>query len=279
MRRRAFLTIAAAVPMAGLAGLATAAPAARLWDRWMAHDPAGGGTVDHAAWDSLLARFRVARPDGIAYFRYGAVSGADRDALARYVDDLAAVDVDSLGRDEQFAYWVNLYNALTVKIVLDHYPVDSIRDIDISPGLFANGPWGAKLVAIKGEAVSLDDIEHRILRPIWRDPRIHYAVNCASIGCPNLPPVAFRPERTAALLRDGAAAYVNHPRGARVDRGRLRVSSIYVWFKQDFGGDDAGVIDHLRAHASHETRSALAAVDRIGGHDYDWRLNGIDGAS
>ncbi len=167
-----------------------------------------------------------------------------------------------------------LYNALTVKVVLDHYPVDGIRDIDFSPGLFADGPWDKKLVEIEGEDVSLNDIEHRILRPIWRDPRIHYAVNCASIGCPNLQPTAFTAANTDALLAAAAQAYVNHPRGARVEGGKLIVSSIYVWFQEDFGGNDAGVISHLRRYADPGLRSRLSRIERIGDHFYDWSLNG-----
>jgi hypothetical protein len=153
------------------------------------------------------------------------------------------------------------------------YPVASIRDIDISPDWFSNGPWNAKLRAIEGEAVSLNDIEHRILRPIWRDPRIHYGVNCASIGCPNLRAQAFTAANAEALLASGARDYVNHPRGARIEDGRLIVSSAYVWFAEDFGGDDAGVIAHLRRYARPELRAALAEVDEIGDFVYDWRLN------
>ena len=103
-------------------------------------------------------------------------------------------------RDEQLAYWINLYNALTVKVILDHYPVKSILDIDISPGWFSIGPWGKKLVAVEGVEISLDDIEHRILRPIWRDPRIHYALNCAAVGCPNLLREAFTGATAEVLL-------------------------------------------------------------------------------
>ena len=188
---------------------------------------------------------------------------------------MQAVAVSGLARDEQFSYWVNLYNALTIDVVLDHYPVDSIRDIDISPGLFADGPWGRALVEIEGRPVSLDDIEHRILRPIWRDPRIHYAVNCASIGCPNLATTAFIPGDAERLLDEGAAAFVNHDRGCRIDGDGVRVSSIYAWFEEDFGGDDAGVIGHLRQHARGARADALGALDRIYGHDYDWRLNDL----
>jgi hypothetical protein len=165
-----------------------------------------------------------------------------------------------------------------VKTVLEAYPVKSIRDIKISPGLFASGPWGKKLAKIEGEPVSLDDIEHRILRPIWKDPRTHYAVNCASIGCPNLPRDAFTRANMEALLEAGAKAYVNHPRGAKVSGGKLVVSSIYVWFKEDFGGNDAGVIAHLKRYANAELAKALEGVSVIASDDYDWALNEAKGS-
>ncbi len=160
-----------------------------------------------------------------------------------------------------------------MKLVLDHYPVASVRDIDISPGWFSIGPWGKKLLTIEGEAVSLNDIEHRILRPIWRDARIHYAVSCASIGCPDLPAEAFTAINADALLTAGAREYVNHPRGVRVEDGRLIVSSLYVWFAEDFGDGDADVIAHLRRYARPDLAAALAGVGRIDDFAYDWRLN------
>ena len=254
---------------------ALAAPKSELWPRWEAHDPAAITRVDHAAWDALIARYRVPGPDGVARFDYGAVTAAERATLDAYVGLLAATPVSALARPEQLAFWLNAYNALTVKVILDHYPVRSIRDIDISPGLFADGPWGRKLLEIEGERVSLDDIEHRILRPIWRDPRIHYGVNCASIGCPDLPPMAFTAENADAQLQAGAAAFVNHPRGARFDGARLIVSSIYDWFVEDFGGNDAGVIAHLATHAQPELAARLAGLQRIDDDSYDWSLNDV----
>jgi len=154
--------------------------------------------------------------------------------------------VSKLNRPEQQAYWINLYNALTVQVVLDHYPVETIRDIDISPGLFSDGPWGKKLVTIEAEPVSLDDIEHRILRPIWRDPRIHYAVNCASVGCPDLLARAYRTDDMDQTLTANAVAYINSARGVALKGGEVSVSSIYDWFEADFGGNEAGVLKHLR---------------------------------
>jgi hypothetical protein len=160
-------------------------------------------------------------------------------------------------------------------VVLDHYPVESIRDIDISPGFFANGPWGKKLVHIEGETISLDDIEHRILRPIWKDPRIHYGVNCASIGCPNLQPQAYTAESTDALLDKGARDYINHSRGVLIASNKLIVSSIYDWFMEDFGGNDKGVIAHLQRYAEPSLREQLQRFSRISDHEYDWSLNDI----
>jgi len=253
---------------------ARAAPDAELWSRWVGHDPASVAQVDHAAWNGFVARNRVAGTDGIARLRYGAVTAADRAALEAYLTALAATPVTALARGQQRAFWINLYNALTVRVVLDHYPVASIRDIDISPGLFADGPWGAPLIEVEGEPLSLDDIEHRILRPIWRDPRLHYVVNCASLSCPDLPPEAMTAENAEHLLDMAAGAYVNHPRAVAFDAdGELVVSSIYAWYGEDFGGSDQGIIAHLRAHAAPALAARLEAATTISDHAYDWRLN------
>jgi hypothetical protein len=273
---KAMLFVAMALPLAGISSLeALFAPKAELWDRWTAHDPASTATIDHSDWDGLLARYVMAGSDGLNRFDYKGVSPEDRNALKAYIGRLAAVPVSTYARPEQRAYWINLYNALTVDVVLDHYPVDSIRDIDISPGLFSDGPWGKTLVTVEGTALTLNDIEHRILRPIWRDPRIHYAVNCASVGCPNLAAKAYTSANMEAMLDMAARAYVNSPRGARVGKDGLTVSSIYVWFQDDFGGDDASVIAHLRHYADVPLKKALAGRTAIDAHAYDWSLNAV----
>lgn len=273
LHRRSLLAALATGPLLAAARPASAAPAAVLWPRWERHDPASTVRLDHATWAGFLARYLRPRPDGVALLAYGAVDRADRAALAGYLEGLARTPVSSLARPEQMAFWINLYNALTVRTVLDHFPVRSIRDIDISPGLFADGPWGARLIAVEGEPLCLDDVEHRVLRPIWRDPRVHYAVNCASIGCPNLAPEPFQADRLDAQLDAAAHAFVNHPRGVSLDGGRLRVSSIYHWFKADFGGDDRAVIRHLSAYAAPKLAMRLQKVERIADHAYDWSLN------
>jgi len=251
-----------------------AAPRPDLWPRWQAHDQTSTVKVDHSAWGQFLKTYLVAgHPSGINRLRYGDITPADRRALSEYLDRLQAISVSALNRAEQKAYWINLYNALTIKVVLDHYPVGSIRDIGISPGWFSAGPWDAKFLTIEGKKVSLNDIEHRILRPIWRDNRVHYAVNCASLGCPNLQPEPFTAENTERLLERGAREYVNHPRGARIEGGRLTVSSIFDWFQVDFGGSAQKVIEHLRRFAEPPLREELKAVGSIASYTYDWSLN------
>lgn len=272
LTRRGLVLAGASLPLLSAAP-AVAAPKAELWGRWEKNDPNARTVVDHGAWGTLLSRYVKPSGDGINRLNYGGVSAADRKLLKDYVGALAAVPVSRLSRQEQMAYWINLYNALTVDVVLDSYPVKSIRDIDISPGLFSDGPWGKKLVKVENEAVALDDIEHRILRPIWRDPRVHYAVNCASIGCPNLLTEPFTSAQLDTMLDKAAMAYVNHPRGVRVDGNNLVVSSIYVWFKPDFGGDDTGVIRHLLAYGSPKLAMQLQDRKGIDKHLYDWRLN------
>lgn len=254
------------------ASAALATPAAVAWERFAAHDEANDATLDHSLWDRLLKAYVVSDRDGINRVDYGGVNTADRAALRTYLETLSKTPITSLARAEQQAFWINLYNALTLDVVLDHYPVGSIRKIAISPGWFSVGPWGKKLLSVEGEMVSLDDIEHRILRPIWKDSRIHYAVNCASIGCPNLRKEAFSAENTEACLEAGARDYVNHTRGARVETGRLIVSSIYDWFADDFGGS-AGVIAHLKRYADPPLAQTLDGIETIYDDEYDWSLN------
>ena len=247
------------------------APSAELDPRFLAVGQSPG--PDHAPWAALLARHRRMGADGIARFAYADVTPAERASLDAYVATLAATDPRTLTRPAQFAYWVNLYNALTVRVVLDHYPVESILDIALSPGLLALGPWGAKLVEIAGAPLSLDDIEHRILRPIWRDPRVHYVVNCASLGCPDLPATPLDPQNLEATLDAAAAAYVAHPRALDFAEDGLVLSKIYLWFREDFGDDEAGVRAHLARHADRTKAARLAAARGVRTYRYDWALN------
>lgn len=253
---------------------ADAAPQPELWPRWQDFEANSTVTVAHSAWTDFLDRYLVTKhPSGINRLRYAAVTIEDKKALDGYLVSLQGIAVSRLNRSEQKAYWINLYNALTVKTILDHYPVKSIRDIDISPGWFSDGPWDAKLLTIEGEEISLNDIEHRILRPIWQDNRVHYAVNCASLGCPNLQAQAFTAENTDDLLDQAARDYINHPRGMKVEGDNAILSSIYAWFQIDFGGNEEGVRQHLLKYAESDRAAYLKAGKVDFSYGYDWKLN------
>ena len=258
------------------AGSAEAAPSADPWPRWEAHAAGSELTVDHDPWDAILAEVVRLGDDGVARVDYPALTADPlRGRLDDYLAQLAATPVSRLDRPEQQAFWINLYNALTLQVIRDHYPVESIQDVDISPGLFSSGPWGADLIMVENEVLTLDDVEHRILRPLWMDPRIHYALNCASIGCPNLQGRAWRAATLDADLDAAATAYVNHARGVTADGGDVIVSSIYDWFIADFGGGDDGVLQHLARYADPERQALLQAAGGIDDHQYDWALNDL----
>ncbi len=168
-----------------------AGPAAAQSVAGFAVNRAGTGTADHARFDALLARRARNSRDGVVRVDYAGwrASVADRTALKAYIASLSRLNPLGLTRPEQFAFWANLYNAVTVDVVLDAWPVRSIREI--RSGLIP-GPWKRKVATVAGVELSLDDMEHNILRKGWTEPRVHYAVNCASYSCPNLPLRAFR---------------------------------------------------------------------------------------
>lgn len=251
--------------------VAQAAPKPELWDFWSDHSAESTAVVDHSAWSDWLQRYVRVRRDGANQVAYGSVSKVDRDRLDGYIDALTQRDPRELNRLEQKAYWINLYNALTVRLIVQAYPVDSIRKI--KSGFFSSGPWDKAVATVAGQSLTLNDIEHRILRPIWKDPLIHYGVNCASIGCPDLRSRAYTGARVDAQLAENARAFVNDQRGARIDNGELAVSSIYVWFQVDFGASEKGVIRHLQQYAEPGLKDALNQMDEIHDDDYDWSLN------
>jgi hypothetical protein len=254
---------------------AMAAPRAELWSYWLASNETSTQTqtIDHSDWQQFLTNHVSEDSNRTVRVGYGSVSALDHEMLNAYIKALSAKTISNYPRHEQLAFWINLYNALTVKVILDHYPVQSIKQIDISPGWFSSGPWGKKLVLVEGKDLSLDDIEHRILRPIWKDPRIHYAVNCASVGCPDLRQRAYSGAEIEAELTQAAKRYVNHERGVVVVNNEVRVSSIYDWFEADFGGSEMAVLDHIRRYAGDDLKIELENITDISGYHYDWALN------
>lgn len=274
MRKRHVARSIATLAIAGCATVAQAAAPPELIPMWNASDESNGENVDHAPWQELLDAYVTEHATGINRFDYAGLkaNAEHRNKLSSYLLGLTQLDPRTLARDVQKAYWINLYNALTVFVIVGRYPVESIRDI--KSGLITPGPWEMELITIQGEKLTLDNIEHGILRPIWGDPRIHYAVNCASIGCPNLATEVYTAANMDSLLDAGAREYVNHRRGVDVvDEDFMVISSIYDWWILDYGGDDEGVLAHLVKYADDDLAAQLQDFAGAIDYEYDWDLN------
>ncbi len=265
LNRRFFLAGAAAL-------LATGAAEAGALRQFSKSAASTANPVDHSSWDRLLKTYVKPDASGLNRVAYARWKASGRAALQTYLTMLQGVAVGELSRAEQYAFWVNLYNAQTIAVILERYPVRSIKDIDLGGSFFGGGPWSARLMRVEGTDLTLDDVEHRILRPLWRDPRTHYAVNCASVGCPNLARQAFTAANTAGLLEAGASAFIDHPRGVAVKDGAITASKIYDWFSEDFG-DEKALKAHWLRYAAPEKRQEIEAATAIAGYDYDWTLN------
>ena len=250
----------------------SAAPLLAAPDAIEAFRPAGTATFDHSTFDALLKQH--VRPDGEGYNRvdYAALK-KDHGALDAYLDALQAADPTTLSRDAAHAYWINLYNAKTLDVVLDAYPVASIKDIDLGGALFRSGPWFAPVLAVNGQDLTLDDVEHRIVRAIFKDPMSHYGLNCASYSCPNLMPRAYTAANVDAQLAESGRLYVDHPRGLAIADGRITASRIYKWYADDFGGEEK-LVDHWTSLASPAKAKSIRDAT-MGRHQYDWRLNDV----
>ncbi len=251
-------------------GEAAAVPDPIAWNFWNVQGEVP--EVDHEPWQHFLDRYLVASPDGINRVRYQAVTAEDQAALSAYVSTQAALDPRGLTRVAQQAYWINLYNALTVQVVLDYPRKRSI--LRMGRKLLSIGPWDDEVVQIQGQHLTLNDIEHRILRPLYGDERVHFAVNCASVGCPNLATRAYTPENLESMLEQQMREYLVHSRGLRLEDGKLIASSIFDWYRVDFGGDEPVVRAWLA-----KRQGALAKVlldpEIDLEYDYDWALNQV----
>ncbi|MGI9508121.1 MAG: DUF547 domain-containing protein [Geminicoccaceae bacterium] len=247
----------------------------QAFEHWRQHDAGSAMQIDHDAWEAFLLNYLRTDENGVHRVAYGEVKNQDHRALADYLDRLSKVEITAYRRPEQMAYWINLYNALMVKLVLDHYPIASIRMLDRSDSDAKSGPWVRPLIVIEGVSLSLNDIENRILKPIFEDPRFLYAITCVAMSCPNLQPVPFHGTRIDRQLSDAAMDYVNDPRCIAIENDELHVSSFYRWNFQAFGGSEQAIIRHLMAYAEPELAMRLQGFERLHGDHFDWRLNDV----
>lgn len=239
---------------------------------WKKNDPNSKVVVDHSAWDAFLSKYTRKDAKGVNRVAYGGVSGADKKALQNYLASLQATDVTKLNRNEQYAFWLNLYNASTVNLGVKNFPIKSILEIK-SNALDLKGPFNDNVAKVNGKKLTLDTIESGIVRPIWKDARLHYAFNCAAISCPNLGSKAYKGKTINAQLNSAARGYVNDPRGISIKNGEITASKIYFWYSGDFGKDEKAVLAHIKKFASADLKSALSGKTSIDNYEYDWALN------
>lgn len=254
--------------------LLSGAPKPKADDYWNISQENRETSINHDEWQYLLEEYLITdEPDKVNLMDYEGIQDNDKDRLYSYIEKLSEIDPRQYNRAEQKSYWINLYNALTVQLIVENYPIDSITKLGKTTLSF--GPWDDQIVIIADKALSLNDIEHRILRPLWKDHRIHFAVNCASIGCPNLQEQAYTAGNTEELLNQGAVDYLEHPRGLRYEEGTLYLSSIFEWYGDDFGHDQAQLLNALSVYLNDESARDLKNYSGNIKYEYNWQLNGF----
>ena len=247
------------------------APKSTLDKFWDKADNSNTARISHVAFDKFLGTY-VSQVNSVKLVRYNAVTPQDKALLDSYIKTLENTPIFTYSKAEQQAYWINLYNALTVQVILDNYPVKSIKEA--YGGVFKSGPWDKKLLTIEGKKVSLNDIEHTILRPIWKDSRVHFLVNCASIGCPDLLLKAITPDTYEAVADKSARDFINSARALSLEKDTLVLSSLFDWYGVDFGANTKEIIAYITKYANAQSKAKLNNYKTIS-YTYDWNLNEV----
>ena len=242
-----------------LAALVAVAPPARA-------DAAADAIRLHGDFDLLLGRY----VEGLAV-DYAAWTASPDDVVALdcYLDELTALDPADWPQADALAYWINLYNAVTVKLILDNYPLASIKDLG---GFLKKSPWKRKLVTVAGRELTLNDIENDIIRPTFADPRIHFALNCASQGCPPLQAAAYRPGSISAQLDAACKLAMNSDRWVRVAGGKVELTKIFDWYAGDFEVDGGSVLAFINRYRDEPLTGDPGDFSFM---SYDWSLNRV----
>jgi hypothetical protein len=220
--------------------------------------------VDHSIYAELLKKYVINDKVDYAGFK------SEEASLDRYLTLLEAVDSKTLSRDEQFAFYANAYNAWTIKLILSRYPdLKSIKDL----GSLFESPWKKEIVRLDGEVMTLDNVEHDILRPRFKDPRVHFAINCAAISCPPLSPEPYRGDILSDQLNDSTRSFLNDPNSYLFDGNDFYVSRIFKWFAEDFNYDVLGFYLNFANEELKQKLEAKRTTLRIKYLEYDWGLN------
>ena len=212
-------------------------------------------SVDHSAWDKLLKKY-VADNGDVNYKDFK----TEVKLLHAYIDYLATkTPSEDWNKQEKLAYFINVYNANTIKLILDHYPIKSIKDI--------KNPWSKRIIRIGEEKYSLSEIENKILRKM-NEPRIHFAINCASKSCPKLLNIAFTSENIEALLDKATKEFISNPEKNKTSEHGVQLSKIFQWYKSDFT-TNGNLIDYINQYS----KLKIQQDAKITYLEYNWNLN------
>lgn len=223
--------------------------------------------MSHSTWDALLKKH--VDDQGMVNYK-----GMMRDSteLKKYLNLLSKNHPNEKNwtKEERLAYWINAYNAFTVKLIINHYPVESIKDIGSSINIpFVSTPWDIKFIQIEGETYDLNNLEHGIIRKEFEEPRIHFALVCAAMSCPRLRNEAFTAEKLDAQLEAEATYFFNNPKKNKISADRVQLSKLLDWYWGDFKGTAKSRVEYVNRYSKTKA-NADAKVEYV---DYSWKLN------
>ncbi len=224
---------------------------------------------DHSKFDHTLRQY----VDEEGLVDYNGIA-RDKD-FSDYIESLESANVDTLSRDGQLAFWINAYNAITIDKVIKWKPEKSVRETFV-PGVWTSTKFfTSREHVVARERMSPDDIEHEILRKRFKDPRIHFAIICASSSCPKLPRFAYREKDVQDKLEEETRKYISSDRGVRIDRAEntLYLSKIFDWFESDFNAKSGSVMSFIRPYLREDVVSFLQREPKIDHIHYNWALN------
>ena len=212
---------------------------------------------DHSKWDAFLNE-HVDQTGNVDYASIKEDESKLKESLNQFIN---TPPLKSWEKEEKLAYWINAYNAFIIKLIVDNYPLKSIKDI--------KAPWDKKFIPIDGELISLNYIEHEILRKM-NEPRIHFAINCASVSCPQLLNEAFAIKKLNSQLNEVTSRFINNPTKNVISGNQLHLSKIFQWFKKDFGQKDSSIIEFINQYSLVKAKQD----SKINYLKYNWNLNG-----
>jgi hypothetical protein len=240
--------------------------------------PAPAGAAEppnYKVWGDLLAKYY----DPAKGMNYKALKEGDKATLDQLRQKMATVDVQWLSRPDQLAYWINLYNISVVGIVVDNYPVESIRDLSTDPIVRLN-VFKKPSVAVKGGKISLDTIENEKIRPVFKDAHIHFAINCAAESCPPIRTEPFVGERIQQQLADQTRKFLNGPNGVHLEKSGstllVHTTKVMDWFEEDFEKWGGGQLDFIKRYLAPDEAKQIEAAGnqvKLKFDEYSWKLN------